>query len=212
MKYFLKTFILILLFFPRLLLADIYFEPFYGLSISGSGSWAPNTSSLHDGDYKPRYLGFRFGFDLVGMMGGFHYEKGSSDWQANFENSTTSVSLSCSETNPESCTELKQTQIGGFLGYKWPIGVKFMFLLYYSSLKTKDFLVYAEKAEFSGIGYGLALGYDFLSFAGIQLEYRRSSYGRYLFANNEPVFLPTGEIEKPVFKTLVISLNFPLRF
>lgn len=139
-------------------------------------------TSSNKGDYSGTMFGARLGYTMMGFMFGVDYSTGSG---------------TAKPDGGGGDGKLAPTDIGAFVGYKFPIMFR-AYLSYFldSKMHDKD-----ASADYKGKGYRIGIGYTGLPFVAINLEMISRSFDEY----DGISFTPEMK-----FSTYALNISLPL--
>lgn len=175
--------------------AGFLFEPYFGYDFSMSGE-IETSPEVRKAKWSTFEVGGRIGwiFNWIGIGLDFDWKKPEVTWEAN-------------AANAEAKTDVSMTNLAGFIGLylgkrgQWMIRLKYNFM---SNAKS-DFNTGGNAAtwEYKGMGYGIDLGYRFLNWLALNIDYTMNTYDEL-----------SGNSNVPKFKTsdLLVSISLPFEF
>jgi hypothetical protein len=141
--------------------AAILIEPLVGYNVTSTFQMKDKaTGAKEDGKGAGPAYGGRLGYYNLGFSLGLDYLAGSADLK---------------HTNFES--DLKTSEWGGFVGYRFPILLKVYAGYVFSGTADSKYGATKQKAEFSkGTGAKLGVGWTAFPFLDFNLEYRKITW------------------------------------
>ena len=133
--------------------ARFLIEPHIGYNLNSSTVWGGMTNEYTGAEY-----GGRFGLQYLGLMGGLNYTHSDFDVKSTNDSGLTT-------------TPYKRDEIGGFVGYKFPVLLR-AWLGYNFSNKAKE----TNGDYIKGTSTELGLGFTGFPLISINLVYRMHSY------------------------------------
>ena len=192
--------------------AGVLIEPYVGFAKSLSGKATINGTG-HEFDYTSPEYGGRLGMTWMGLMTGVDYSMESFKLH-------TKAPASVADAAVDAKDKVDKSQIGIFLGYRFPM-IRFWGTYFLSSeVKGKD----ADRSPGSGSsdqfirgqvkfkdgsGFGVGMGYSLFPFVSINGEYRKISYDTIIQSDGSKLDAAfyTGKISLSEF---LLSVSFPI--
>lgn len=174
--------------------AGILLEPSVGFIISGNVQ-DDETGAAHDEyDYNSPTFAARIGFQMLGFMGGLEYNIASPSWDDQVTTTTVDV-------------DFKQSNMGVFVGYNFPIMIRVWGAYYISSTAEVDSGA-SKGSEYKGSGQALGVGFTALPFVSLNLEYRMIAYDEFTNAVTA-VTTKYNSQQGPNAKEIILSVSLP---
>jgi hypothetical protein len=159
--------------------ASLLIEPHVAYQFAGK-----NDDTVPPTTFSGTQYGARLGMQTFGLMAGADYTRSSiTIKQTGYANKDTN-----------------RDQIGGFVGYKFPILLR-AWASYYFSDKTTA----ANGDYVSGSGTEIGLGFTGLPFLSVNLMYRTSKYDTYFIGGTKGTLSPTEKANE-----IALGVSLPL--
>lgn len=180
-------------------MAGFHVEPYLGYGKGSEGNHTVTASDQNPADYSGMGFGARLGFNYLGLLIGGTYDAQGLE--------------QTDDDDPTDVIDFKGTNMGAFLGYEFPLGLR-LWLSYYMSASfeidgTNDGSNVG--AEFSGSGTAFGLGYSIIPMMlSLNVEYKSFAYDEFTPVTG-PVVQLTGNNEAKV-SYIFVSISAPLGF
>jgi len=196
-----KKFLLALIFtFSATANAGFMIEPYAGFALGGA--FDQQATPPTTGEYSGVQFGGRAGLTFMGLMGGVSY------------NMATETDIEFKQLTTTATNKATRSDLGLFVGYELPIMLR-VWGTYYLDSKVEGSsntgTTFIDSTEtWKGSGYGLGVGFTFLPFVSLNLEYRNFEYDEEDDSDSTPV---TSAIN-PVLSgnEIFVSVSLPLGF
>ncbi len=183
--------------------AGIHLEPYVGYAKGSEGNHTPSTGDVSAADYTGLGFGARVGVSFVGLLAGLTYD---------------SQGLTSSDDDtPTLEVDYKGTNMGVFVGYEFPLGLR-LWGTYYASAKFEFDSITGFSGSgligdaYVGSGIGLGVGMSVIPMIlAVNLEYKSFTYDEYDDAQTGITTNLTGNNEAGS-SYLVLSVSAPLGF
>jgi hypothetical protein len=202
MKNFILSFALLAM-FSSAASAGIHLEPYVGYAKGSEGNHTPTTTDANAADYTGIGFGARVGISYLGLLAGATYD---SQGLTSSDDDTPTLEI-----------DFKGTNMGVFVGYEFPLGLRLWGTYYASASFEFDGITGANGSAlvgdaYKGTGIGLGVGMSVIPMVmAINLEYKSFSYDEYDDAQTGITTSLTGNAEASS-SYLVLSVSAPLGF
>lgn len=185
LKYIACTIVGVLVFFSSAY-GGVLIEPHWGYNLIGKVDGISNTTTYHGNQY-----GARLGAQKFGFMGGLDYTHSSFTYKT---------------VTPVQSDEKSRDQLGVFVGYKFPILLRFWGEYNFLDKTKQSANGSTHSSGYYTKGHGTALGVGFtgLPFLSVNLEYKTSSYD-----NSSAGALNPKQTTREVVLGVSIPINLP---
>lgn len=180
--------------------AMFHVEPYLGYAKGSGDKDASDPNDVNDPEYKGLGFGARLGLNYMGLLIGGTYDSNG-------------LTLTDDDA-PNAEVDYKGTNMGLFVGYDFPLGLR-LWLSYYLSA---DFEVdtinnansFASGDELSGSGYSIGAGYSIIPMIlSLNLEYKSFTYDEFKDGETGQTVNLTRDSE---LSYLFLSVSAPLSF
>lgn len=177
-------------------MAGFHVEPYVGYAKGSEGGHTETTTDQNAASYSGMGFGARLGISYLGVLFGGTYDAQGIE--------------GTDDDSPNTSTDYSGTNIGAFLGYEFPLGLR-VWGSYYMSSKLEVDNTTSAGAEFSGSGMSLGAGFSVIPMIlSLNLEYKTFAYDEFTTSTGT-VFQLTGNSEAKV-NYLFVSISAPLGF
>jgi hypothetical protein len=188
--------------FSSIAMAGIHLEPYLGYAKGSEGNHTPSTGDQNAADYTGIGFGARVGISYLGLLAGLTYDSQGIN--------------ATDDDSPAIDIDYKGTNMGAFVGYEFPLGLRLWFSYYVDSAFEIDAVNGGTSSQigdsFNGNGMSIGVGMSVIPMVlAVNLEYKSFTYDEYEDVSTGRTLALTGNSEASS-SYLFLSVSAPLGF
>ena len=181
--------------------AGIHLEPYLGYAKGTETNHTSSTQNIHKETYTGVGFGVRGGVSFLGLLSGLTYDHIGASGE--------------DDDSPAVETDYKATNLGFFLGYEFPLGLRFWGTYYMSAkseIEGKTGAADEVGDTYKGSGYAVGVGMSIVPMVlALNLEYKSLKYDEFLDASTG-IEGSLGGADETGANYIFLSISAPIGF